>query len=165
MDSAGGKSQEVHPWLYGERAQTAAHAKTEATILMRVMLDTNICIYLIKKQPLAVLEHFTAFPVGDIGISMITWAELVYGAYKSRHSTRNRAALDEFVAPLEVAKFDRAAVAAYGPLRANLERKGMVVGALDLLIAAHAISLGARVVTHNVREFQRIPGLRVENWV
>jgi len=132
---------------------------------MRVMLDTNICIYLIKKQPLAVLEHFTAFPVGDIGISMITWAELVYGAYKSRHSTRNRAALEEFVAPLEVAEFDRAAVAAYGPLRANLERKGMVVGALNLLIAAHAISLGARVVTNNLREFQRIPGLRVENWV
>lgn len=69
---------------------------------MRVMLDTNICIYLIKKQPLAVLEHFTAFPVGDIGISIITWAELVYGADKSRHSTRNRAALEEFVAPLKL---------------------------------------------------------------
>jgi len=104
MDSAGGKSQEVHPWLYGERAQTAAHAKTEATI-------------------------------------------------------------EEFVAPLEIVEFDQAAVAAYGPLRANLERKGMVVGALDLLIAAHAISQGARVVTNNLREFQRIPGLRVENWV
>ena len=69
-----------------------------------------------------------------------------------------------FVAPLEIAEFDRAAVAAYGPL-AKLERKGMVVGALDLLIAAHAISLGARVVTNNLREFQRIPGLRVEDWV
>ena len=96
---------------------------------------------------------------------MITWAELVYGAYKSRHSTRNRAALEEFVAPLEVAEFDRAAVAAYGPLRANLERKGMVVGALDPWIAAHAISLGEPAVTNNLREFQRIPGLRVENWV
>ena len=94
-----------------------------------------------------------------------SWAELVYGASKSRHSTRNRAALEEFVAPLEIAEFDRAAVAVYGPLRANLERKGRVVGALDLLIAAHAISLGARVVTNDLREFQRIPGLRVENWV
>ena len=131
---------------------------------MRVMLDTNICIYLIKKQPLAVLEHFTAFPVGDIGISIITWAELVYGAYKSRHSTRNRAALEEFVAPLEVAEFDRAAVAAYGPLRANLERKGMVVGALDLLIAAHAISSDSILVTNNRADFQDIPGLSVEDW-
>ena len=100
---------------------------------MRVMLDTNICIYLIKKQPPAVLEHFTAFPVGDIGISVITWAELVYGAYKSRHSTRNRAALEEFVAPLEIAEFDRAAVAAYGPLRANLATKGKGCGSVGSL--------------------------------
>lgn len=73
--------------------------------------------------------------------------------------------MEEFVAPLEIAEFDRAAVAAYGPVRASLERRGMVVGAMDLLIAAHAISLGARIVTNDLREFQRIPGLRVENWV
>lgn len=132
---------------------------------MRLMLDTNICIYLIKKQPPTVLERFTAHPVGDIGISVITWAELAYGASKSRHPTRNRTALEEFVAPLEVAEFDRAAAAAYGPLRASLEEKGTPVGSMDLLIAAHAISLGARLVTNNLHEFRRIPGLRVENWI
>jgi len=132
---------------------------------MRLMLDTNICIYLIKKQPPTVLERFTTHPVGDIGISVITWAELVYGASKSRHPTRNRTALEEFATPLEVANFDRAAAAAYGSLRASLEEKGTLVGAMDLLIAAHAISLGVPVITNNLREFRRIPGLQIENWV
>jgi tRNA(fMet)-specific endonuclease VapC len=132
---------------------------------MKLMLDTNTCIYLIKKQPPAVLERFTNYSVGDIGISIITWAELAYGASKSRHPIRNRTALEEFIAPLEVAEFDRAAAAVYGPLRAGLEEKGTIVGAMDLLIAAHSISLGARIITNNLREFRRIPGLRVENWV
>jgi tRNA(fMet)-specific endonuclease VapC len=132
---------------------------------MKIMLDTNICIYLIKKQPASVLERFIDFPVGEIGISIVTLAELEYGASKSRHPSRNRAALDQFIAPLEVAEFDRQAAVVYGRLRATMETKGTVVSAMDLLIAAHAVSLGARLVTNNVREFQRVPGLRVENWV
>jgi tRNA(fMet)-specific endonuclease VapC len=132
---------------------------------MKVMLDTNICIYLIKKQPSSVLERFHTFPVGDIGISIITLAELDYGVAKSRSHVRNRAALEQFVAPLEVADFDREAAQIYGRIRASLEAKGTLVGGMDLLIAAHAISLGARLVTNNLREFRRIPGLRVENWV
>ncbi|MEK6803081.1 MAG: type II toxin-antitoxin system VapC family toxin [Nitrospirota bacterium] len=132
---------------------------------MKVMLDTNICIYLIKKQPSSVLERFHTFPVGDIGISIITLAELDYGVAKSRSHVRNRAALEQFVAPLEVADFDREAARIYGRIRASLEVKGTLVGGMDLLIAAHAISLGARLVTNNLREFRRIPGLRVENWV
>ncbi|MGE3152469.1 MAG: type II toxin-antitoxin system VapC family toxin [Nitrospiraceae bacterium] len=132
---------------------------------MKVMLDTNICIYLIKKQPPSVLERFTDHPVGDIGISVITLAELEYGASKSRHPLRNRLALYQFITPLEVADLDRNAATTYGRLRASLETKGTVVGAMDLLIAAHAICLGVKLVTNNVREFQRIPGLRVDNWV
>ena len=131
---------------------------------MKIMLDTNICIYLIKKQPSSVLERFTTFPVGDIGISVVTLAELHYGVEKSRHQARNRTALDQFIAPLEVAEFDREASHVYGRLRAVLEETGTLVGGMDLLIAAHAVSLGARLVTNNVREFRRIPGLRVENW-
>jgi tRNA(fMet)-specific endonuclease VapC len=131
---------------------------------MKIMLDTNICIYLIKKQPPSVLERFNTFPVGDIGISIVTLAELQYGVEKSRYQARNRTALDQFIAPLEVAEFDRDASHVYGRLRAALEETGTLVGGMDLLIAAHAVSLGARLVTNNVREFRRIPGLRVENW-
>jgi tRNA(fMet)-specific endonuclease VapC len=132
---------------------------------MKLMLDTNICIYLIKQYPPSVLERFLSHPVGDIGISSITVAELDYGASKSRHATKNRIALDQFISPLDVAAFDREAAAAYGRLRAALEQKGTPIGSMDLLIAAHALSLGVKLVTNNTREFRRVPGLRVENWV
>jgi len=132
---------------------------------MKLMLDTNICTYLIKHHPLSVLERFLSHPVGDIGISSITVAELDYGASKSRHTAKNRIALDKFISPLAVAAFDREAAAAYGRLRAALEQKGTPIGAMDLLIAAHALSLGVRLITNNAREFRRVPGLRVENWV
>lgn len=131
---------------------------------MKAMLDTNICIYLIKKQPLSVLNRFSAFPVGEIGISVITLSELEYGASKSRHPMKNRAALEQFVAPLEVVDFDRQATVVYGRIRAALERHGLPIGAMDLLIAAHALSLDTNLITNNVREFSRVPGLRVENW-
>ena len=132
---------------------------------MKLMLDTNICIYLIKQHPPSALERFLSHPVGDIGISSITVAELDYGVSKSRHATKNRLALSQFLSPLEVASFARDAAAAYGRLRATLEQKGLPIGSMDLLIAAHALSLGVRLVTNNTREFRRIPGLRVENWV
>ncbi len=131
---------------------------------MKVMLDTNICVYLIKQRPQSVLDRFRSFPPGDIGISMITLAELEYGASKSLQPKRNRDALGEFVSPLEVAVFDRHATTAYGRIRADLERKGLPIGAMDLLIAAHALSLGVRLITNNEREFKRVTGLRVENW-
>ena len=131
---------------------------------MKLMLDTDICIYLIKQHPPSVLERFLLHPIGDIGISNITVAELEYGASKSRHATKNRAALAQFLSPLEVASFNRDAAVAYGRLRATLEQKGTPIGSMDLLIAAHALSLGVRLVTNNTREFRRVPGLRVENW-
>jgi tRNA(fMet)-specific endonuclease VapC len=132
---------------------------------MKVMLDTNICVYIIKQKPEAVLARFRAFQVGDVGISTITLAELQYGAMKSARPKQNRESLKEFVAPLDVASFDNAASEAYGEIRVALEKSGRPIGAMDLLIAAHALSLDARLVTNNEKEFKRVRGLRVENWI
>jgi tRNA(fMet)-specific endonuclease VapC len=131
---------------------------------MVLLLDTNICIYLIREKPRSILERFKKHAVGDIGISAITLAELEYGVSKSSKPAANKEALDQFVAPLELVAFDRSATAVYGKLRTALEKKGQSIGAMDLLIAAHALALNVRLVTHNVREFARVPGLRVETW-
>ncbi len=131
---------------------------------MKLMLDTNACIYLIKEHPPSFLERFASHTVGDIGVSVITLAELEYGVSKSSRPARNREALDQFISPLEVAPFDRQATAAYGKLRTMLEKQGEPIGSMDLLIAAHALSLDVRLVTRNVREFGRVPGLRFEDW-
>ena len=132
---------------------------------MRFMLDTNICIYIINTRPPSVVERFKSFAIGDIGISAITLAELEYGAAKSAQPRRNREALSQFILPLEVSGFDADATVVYGRARTALERRGTPIGALDLLIAAHAISVGATLITNNMREFERVPGLRIQNWV
>ncbi len=132
---------------------------------MKVMLDTNICIYLIKQRPQSLLDRFRSFSVGDVGISVITLAELQHGTSKSNRPKQNREALEQFLSPIDVAAFDRQATVAYGTIRAALEKKGRPIGAMDLLIAAHALSLGVRLVTNDEREFRHVPGLRVENWV
>ncbi len=132
---------------------------------MKVMLDTNICIYIIKQKPQSVLERFRAFQVGDVGISSITLAELQYGAMKSARPQQNRESLKEFITPLDVASFDIAASEAYGTIRASLEKSGRPIGAMDFLIAAHALSLDARLATNNEQEFRRVRGLHVENWI
>jgi len=128
------------------------------------MLDTNICIDIIRERPRSVLDRFKDHAVGDIGISVVTLAELEYGASASSRPARNREALDQFVFPLEIAAFERQATAEYGRLRAALEKKGRMIGSMDLLIAAHAVSLDVRLVTHNSREFGRVPGLKIEDW-
>lgn len=130
---------------------------------MKYMLDTNICIYLINHRPAHVRQHFEAHPIGDIGISVITACELAYGVSKSR-SARNRTALETFLLPLDIAAFDDTAVWRYAALRAELERSGQPIGALDTQIAAHALTLGCTLVTNNTREFARIGGLALENW-
>ena len=129
-----------------------------------MLLDTNICIHLIRERPATVVERIQEYAVGDIGISVITLAELEYGVSKSARPAQNKQALDRFVEPLMVPDFDRPATVAYGKLRATLEKKGQMIGGMDLLIAAHALSLNVRLVTHNVREFTRVPGLKVESW-
>jgi tRNA(fMet)-specific endonuclease VapC len=128
------------------------------------LLDTNICIYIIKTRPRAVLATFEAHDVGEIGLSSITAAELHYGVAKSQYPRRNQDALEQFLAPLVIADFDVAAAEHYGRIRAALERRGTPIGPLDTLIAAQALSLDVILVTNNVREFSGIPALRVENW-
>ena len=132
---------------------------------MKYLLDTNICIYLIKKKPFSVIDKFNKYSVGDLGVSSITVAELFYGVQKSQHRKQNQAALMQFMAPLEIAEFDNDAAFNYGQIRADLERKRRPIGSLDTLIAGHAVSLGVALVTNNEREFSRVPGLNVENWV
>ena len=132
---------------------------------MKCMLDTNICIYLIKKKPPQIWRHFQSYSVGEIGLSAITVAELAYGVQKSSRPQQNQNALDHFLAPLVVAAFDAQAAATYGDIRTQLEQARTPIGALDTLIAAHALSLGVTLVTNNVREFSRVPNLRVVNWV
>jgi len=131
---------------------------------MKYMLDTNICIYLIKQKSRNVLKHFESHGVGDIGLSSITLAELRYGAAKSRHSEKNRQALDEFILPLEIAEFDEKAAEKYGTIRTLLEKDGRIVGPMDMLIGAHAMSLRATLVTNNTREFTQIRKLKVVDW-
>jgi len=132
---------------------------------MRFMLDTDSCIALIKRKPGSILRRITSLSPGEAGISAITLAELRYGVAKSTQSEKNRMALDEFLLPLEVVDFDEPAAASYGSVRAALEKAGTPIGPLDTQIGAHALSLGATLVTHNAREFRRIPGLAVEDWL
>lgn len=132
---------------------------------MIVMLDTNTCIALIKRKPAHALQKFSDYQVGDIGVSAVTLAELRYGVSKSQHQAKNQTALDEFMLPLEVAAFDEQATAAYGVLRATLEKRGTPIGPLDTMIAAHALSLGVALVTNNTREFNRVPELTVVDWI
>jgi len=132
---------------------------------MKYMLDTNICIYIIKKKPKDVFFRFGKIPPGDICISSITLAELEYGVCKSADKTRNKTALAGFLVPVQILPFSENAAKVYGEIRARLEREGRVIGGYDMLIAAHAISEGLTLITNNVSEFGRIGELHVENWV
>ena len=127
------------------------------------MLDTNICIYVINARPPRVLARFRQEHLGTIGISSVTAAELAFGVSKSG-SARNREALEMFLSPLEILPFDAFAIWHYGELRAGLEPYGVPIGALDTMIAAHALASNTILVTTNTREFTRVPGLRLENW-
>ena len=128
-----------------------------------ILLDTNICIYVINARPTQVLARFKQHRLGDIGVSSVVAAELAFGVAKSG-SVRNRQALEMFLAPLVMLPFDDAAVWVYSTLRAELERRGTPIGALDTLIAAHALSQQAQLVTHNTREFAQVPGLQLVDW-
>ena len=132
---------------------------------MRFMLDTDSCIALIKRKPASALRRLVSLSPGDAGISAITLAELRYGVAKSAQIEQNSRALEEFLLPLEVADFDGPAAESYGIVRAALEKSGTPIGPLDTQIGAHALNLGAVLVTHNTREFRRIPGLAVEDWI
>jgi tRNA(fMet)-specific endonuclease VapC len=132
---------------------------------MRFMLDTDTCIALIKRRSAPILRRLTGLAPGEAGISVITLAEMRYGVEKSSQRDQNRRALDEFLLPLEIADFDERAAETYGAVRTGLEKRGTPIGALDTQIGAHALSLGVTLITHNVREFRRIPGLTVVDWL
>lgn len=132
---------------------------------MKFLLDTNICIYLIKRKPPEVLQRFNTNQVGDLGISSITVAELEFGVQKNQFTQKNQQALEQFLIPLNIVNFDRAAAIIYGDLRATLAKQGTPIGSLDTLIAAHALSLNVTLITNNVKEFDRVPNLKLDNWV
>ena len=129
------------------------------------MLDTNICIYVIKHKPETVFQKLQNTNPEDVCISSVTYAELVHGVEKSAAVEKNRLALSMLLANMEILDFDVDAADCYGKIRAVLEKKGTPIGPLDMMIAAHAQSLGYTVVTNNVKEFSRVSALRIENWV
>ncbi|CAK0764533.1 Ribonuclease VapC2 [Gammaproteobacteria bacterium] len=129
------------------------------------MLDTNICIYIRKTQPPEVLAHFRKATPGSLCMSAITFAELMHGASKSQAVAANLARLRVLRQQVPILPFDEPAAELYGAIRADLERRGELIGSNDLLISAHALSVGMILVTNNEKEFRRVQGLRVENWV
>lgn len=132
--------------------------------MLRYMLDTDICIYIIKNRPPEVRKLFNDRST-QIGVSSVTVAELHYGAEKSQRRDQNIPVIESFFAHLEVLPFGENAASHYGDIRADLERRGMLIGPYDLMIAGHARSEGLVVVTNNTREFERVDGLMIENWL
>ena len=131
---------------------------------MKYLIDTNICIYLMNHHPPEVLERFRKVGVGKIAISSITVSELHYGARKSGRIKKNIKRIEEFIYPFDVLAYDEAASQEYGKIRAHLEKNGLVIGPLDMLIAAHAVSRHLILITNNTQEFKRVTSLQVENW-
>jgi tRNA(fMet)-specific endonuclease VapC len=129
------------------------------------MLDTDICIYIIKRKPLHVLKRLELIQPDQLSMSAITFAELMNGAKKSQRVEANVSRLNALGEILEICSFDQQAAVAYGDVRSSLEKRGEVIGPHDLLIAAHALSLDRILVTNNEREFKRVEGLKVDNWV
>jgi tRNA(fMet)-specific endonuclease VapC len=132
--------------------------------MLTYMLNTNICIYVMKNYPPDLKDKFNSL-AEQLCISSITLGELHYGAEKSARRVDNLTAIEHFVARLDVLPFEAKAAAHYGQVRAELERAGTPCGPHDMQIGGHARSEGLIVVTNNLREFNRMPGLRVENWV
>ena len=131
---------------------------------MKYMLDTNICIYVIKEKPESVIRKFLKNNPEEMCISSITYAELLYGVEKSKAIQKNRIALSLFLSPIKILEFNDYAAQEYGQIRADLEQKGMPIGSMDMLIAGHAKAEDLILVTNNTKEFQRGAGLKLENW-
>lgn len=132
--------------------------------MLKYLLDTNIVIYVLKRRPMQVLEVFNRHQ-GRMAISSITLAELIHGAEKSSVVERNIATVEDFIGRLTVLPYDEKAAWHFGSIRAALEKSGLPIGVNDLHIAAHARSSGLVLVTNNNREFARVPGLLLENWI
>lgn len=128
------------------------------------MLDTNICSYILRERPPTVKKHFDEAGSGNLGISTVVLAELYFGAARHPKGTAIRLAIDDFAGRLAVISWDESAADHYGRIRAALENSGTPVGAMDMMIAAHARSMGATLVSNNTRHFENVPDLRLANW-
>jgi len=131
---------------------------------MKYLLDTNICIYIIKKKPEQVLKKFQRMKKSEIYLSSITIAELIYGVEKSQFKEKNMAAFDDFISPFECVDFNNESAKTFGRLRADLEKNGSMIGVFDLQIASISIAHDMTLVTNNEKEYSRVSGLRIENW-
>jgi tRNA(fMet)-specific endonuclease VapC len=129
------------------------------------LLDTNICSYILRQRPPSVLKRFQAVGLKHLATSSVVLGELHFGCARHPQGDRIRQEVNDFVSRLQVLPWDEAAAIAYGDLRAHLERQGTPVGAMDLMIGAHALAVGATLVSNNTRHFERMPGLRLEDWV
>ena len=129
------------------------------------LLDTNICIYIARSRPATVARRFARAAPGSLGISIITWGELCFGAAKSNDPSRAHALLEQFARMVQVLPLPPAAGPHYGEVRSALQKAGKPIGNNDLWIAAHALALSVPLVSNNLREFERVPGLKLENWV
>ena len=129
------------------------------------LLDTNICIYILKNKPVKVLEKFKKFNIGELKLSSITVAELYFGAYNSSYIEKNISVIERFLIPFEIVNFDEKAAMEYGKVKAKLRKKGNIIGELDMQIASIAISNNLILVTNNIKEFARIENLEFENWI
>jgi len=132
---------------------------------MSYMLDTNICIYLIKRNPESVLKKMQENMWSGLCISSITLAELQHGVYNSKSAPKNEVALTQFLSIIDILPFDDEAAFEYGKVAADLQKKGTPIGSMDTLIAGHALATGKTLVSNNVKEFNRVIGLNIENWV
>lgn len=129
------------------------------------MLDTDICSYIIRKRPPSVLEKFTELDAGELCISVITQAELLYGVERSNSTSINLPIIEAFTSRLIVLDFDVPAAKEYAHIRSQMEATGRIIGNMDMMIAAHALSIDATVITNNTRHFTMVPLLKIENWV
>ncbi|MDR1656299.1 MAG: type II toxin-antitoxin system VapC family toxin [Deltaproteobacteria bacterium] len=134
-------------------------------ITPQFMLDTNICIYIQRHKPPSVLEQFEKLKPGQAVISVITWGEMLYGAAKSQDPKRVLKLLEEFASLVPVLAMQPECGKVYGQIRTDLEKRGQPIGNNDLWIAAHAMAAELPLVTNNTKEFERIPHLKVENWI
>ena len=132
--------------------------------MIHYMLDTDICSYIIRERPIEVFEHFETLKMDQLCISVVTYAELIYGVEHSSSKKINKSIVDQFVKHLSIIDWDKKAAVHYGNIRVLLQVKGNVIGAMDMMIAAHARSQRMILVTNNERHFKRVPKLKVENW-
>ena len=133
--------------------------------MIQYMLDTDICSYIIREKPIKVFERFETLEMDQLCISVITYAELIYGVEHSSSKKINRSIVDDFSNHLNIIEWDKSAAEHYGKIRAFLQAGGNIIGAMDMMIAAHAVSQKMTLVTNNEKHFKRVPTLNIENWI